>query len=131
MTPRRTSNVRQSQRMKLYERSQKECEAALPGCFRFANNAHHRKNASQGGSDELSNLLCLCGSGTVGCHGWITGNPGEAKRMGLSVWPSDDPSLTPVMYRGHWALLRSNGEVTLLKRGQVQYDLGHLSVQYH
>lgn len=56
-----------------------------------ANNAHHRINQSQGGPDTLSNLLLLCGSGTTGCHGWVTTHPEDARRQGLSVARSQVP----------------------------------------
>jgi hypothetical protein len=118
----------QAVRAKLNERADRLCEVRLPGCYINANNAHHRKNQSQGGLDVLSNLLLACGSGTTGCHGWITEHPGEAKRRGLSVWRSDDPALTPVMYRGAWARLDNTGLVHLLKRGEVRNELGHLSI---
>jgi hypothetical protein len=110
----------QAVRAKLNERADRLCEVRLPGCYINANNAHHRKNQSQGGLDVLSNLLLACGSGTTGCHGWITEHPGEAKRRGLSVWRSDDPALTPVMYRGAWARLDNTGLVHLLKRGRCE-----------
>lgn len=120
--------ISQRQRARLNERADRLCEVRLPGCFHHANNAHHRKNASQGGTDELSNLLLACGSGTTGCHGWITEHPGDAKRMGLSVWRSDDPALTPVRYRGLWARLDNVGHVIIIKSTEVRNELGHLSI---
>jgi hypothetical protein len=86
--------IRKAQRAKLYERAENMCEVKMRGCLIHANNAHHRKNASQGGSDELSNLLLACGSGVTGCHGWITEHPGEAKRNGWAMWRSDLPEFT-------------------------------------
>ncbi|WP_083213337.1 HNH endonuclease [Mycobacterium malmoense] len=77
----------------------------------FANNAHHRKNKSQGGQDDLSNLLLLCGSGTTGCHGWITEHPAEAYAKGWSVRSTDDPADVPVLYRGSWIRLDDLGNV--------------------
>lgn len=66
----------------LHERAHGCCEVCgEPG----ATNAHHRINQSQGGPDTLDNLLLVCGSGTTGCHGWITTNPQEAQQMGYSV----------------------------------------------
>lgn len=56
-----------------------------------ANNAHHRRNQSQGGRDTLSNLLLLCGSGTTGCHGFVTTEPQIAKRMGWTVRRISEP----------------------------------------
>lgn len=123
--------IRAKQRVALRERAQHMCEVRIPGiCQSHGTNAHHRKNASQGGTDELSNLLLCCGSGTTGCHGWITEHPGESKRRGWSVWRSNEPSLTPVVYRGAWARLDDTGHVHILKKGEVRNDLGHLSIAH-
>lgn len=66
----------------LHERAGGCCE----GCgVAGATNAHHRMNRSQGGADKLSNLLLLCGSGTMGCHGTVTMNPHWARVRGLTV----------------------------------------------
>jgi 5-methylcytosine-specific restriction endonuclease McrA len=79
-------------------------------CGTPANNAHHRKNRSQGGEDLLSNLLLLCGSGTTGCHGWVTEHPAAAYVHGWSVRSHDDPRKIPVACGGYFWLLRDNGE---------------------
>lgn len=74
--------VSKSTRARLHERAHSCCER----CGKAgATNAHHRINQSQGGPDTLSNLLLLCGSGTTGCHGWVTANPQEAQQLGMSV----------------------------------------------
>jgi hypothetical protein len=124
--------VRPEQRKGLQERSGGMCEiCGYPG-----NNAHHRKNAGQGGNDDLSNLLLLCGSGTTGCHGYVTAPvknyplwPANPKRNGWSVWRSDIPYDIPVWYRGHWARLDDGGHVHLLKEEQVRNVLGHLQIE--
>lgn len=121
--------VATKQRKLLQERAEHMCEVARPGCFRRADNAHHRKNASQGGTDDLSNLLLLCGSGTTGCHGWITEHPGEAKRNGWSTWRSDTPADVPLLYRGTWVRLDDHGYVHVIPEGEVRNDLGHLSIR--
>lgn len=122
--------IRASQRAKLYERAQRQCEIVIPGiCLRYANNAHHRKNQGQGGDDRLSNLLLACGSGTTGCHGWVTEHPGISKReKGWSIWRSDFALDVPVLYRGQWARLSDDGHVYLLHEGDVRIELGHLSI---
>ena len=66
----------------LKERANNCCEA----CGRHgANNAHHRRNQSQGGQDVLSNLMLLCGSGTTGCHGKVTRSPKWAEERGYTI----------------------------------------------
>jgi hypothetical protein len=125
MTPRKGA-VPARLKSSLVERASGACEVCGS---RSANNAHHRKNLSQGGTHELSNLLLLCGSGTTLCHGWITEHPGAAKReYGWSVWRSDEPADVPVLYRGQWVKLDNDGNVHVLKKGSVRNVLGHLSI---
>lgn len=93
----------------LREREDRWC--ARCGLVR-ATNAHHRKNRSQGGQDVLSNLLLLCGSGTTGCHGYITEHPAEAYENGWSVRSHQDPADQEVLYRGTWVLLDDLGNLT-------------------
>jgi hypothetical protein len=126
--------IPQRVRAKLYERAASMCEICG---VRPATNAHHRKNRSQGGKDALSNLLLLCGSGTIKCHGYVTAPvknyhlwPAVPKRMGWCCWRSDEPSDVPVYYRGQWVRLDDAGHVHVLKRGEVRNDLGHLSIAH-
>ncbi len=68
-------------------------------CGLPANNAHHRRNQSQGGLDVLSNLMLLCGSGTTGCHGTVTMNPNWAEAHGYTIKGTQvSPSLVPVQF---------------------------------
>ncbi|MDZ7886575.1 MAG: HNH endonuclease [Mycobacterium sp.] len=69
-------------RAQLHERAHGCCE--ICGVW-GANNAHHRRNQSQGGGHTLSNLMLLCGSGTTGCHGWVTEHPHESITQGWTV----------------------------------------------
>lgn len=86
------------------------CEVQIPGtCFGRGGNYHHRINRSQGGVYTPSSALWLCGSGTTGCHGWITDNPEVAVEKGWSVKSTGDPLETPVLYRGKWVLLDDAG----------------------
>jgi hypothetical protein len=80
-------------------------------CGMRANNAHHRKNRSQGGKDVLSNLLLLCGSGTIGCHGWITEHPALGYTNGWSVMSTGRPEDIPVLYRDRWVFLDDAGNL--------------------
>jgi len=68
-------------------------------CGLPANNAHHRRNQSQGGEDVLSNLMLVCGSGTTGCHGTITRNPNWAEDRGYTIKGSQAvPAHVPVQF---------------------------------
>ena len=54
-------------------------------CGSRATNWHHRLNRSKGGPDDAFNLAPLCGSGTTGCHGWVTEHPREAEKVGMYI----------------------------------------------
>ena len=83
-------------RAQLHERAHGCCERC--GAY-GANNAHHRRNRSQGRSDALSNLGLLCGSGTTGCHGWVTEHPELAAVEGWTIPRGDrrQPADVPVL----------------------------------
>lgn len=51
------------------------CEAQ---CGRRSEHIHHRRRRSQGGDDNLVNLLDLC----LQCHGWIHANPAKSYELG-------------------------------------------------
>lgn len=107
-------NVTSATRAALHERAMGCCER----CGKFgATNAHHRVNRSQGGSGELSNLLLLCGSGTTGCHGWVTEHPEDARRWGLSVARGEDPKSVPV--RRYDRIRGVQGRVYLTDDGEL------------
>lgn len=74
-------------------------------------NHHHRVNKSRGGRDDLCNLMWLCGSGTTGCHGWVTENPERSQQRGWSVSGYRDPATVPVKRRGEWVMLFSDGDL--------------------
>jgi hypothetical protein len=79
---------------------------------------HHRKGRGMGGTREHMTFphgLVLCGTGTTGCHGWVTENPEEAFKYGLCV-PKNatTPEFAPVNVRvrdkaGRWFLLTQDG----------------------
>jgi hypothetical protein len=108
-------SVGERTRSRLYERAHGCCES----CGQYgATNAHHRQNRSQGGPDTLSNLLLLCGSGTTGCHGYITQSPEMAQVRGYTVRSGENPADVPVQRwdreRGYaaWVLLDNDGGLT-------------------
>ncbi|SDG22980.1 hypothetical protein [Microbacterium sp. 77mftsu3.1] len=45
---------------------------------------HHRKGR-RAGDTSYPNALILCGTGTTGCHGWVTEHPEEAFELGLAI----------------------------------------------
>lgn len=58
-------------------------------------NHDHRKNRSQGGDWSPANGQSLCGSGTTGCHGWVTSHPKKACDAGYAVPGWADPKEYP------------------------------------
>lgn len=96
-------------RAALHERAGSRCEI----CSKPANNAHHRRNQSQGGPDVLSNLMLLCGSGTTGCHGRVTMHPKWAADNGYTIRGRvASPESVPVWIRGERCQLADDGTVT-------------------
>lgn len=61
-----------------------------------AQEAHHRKNRSQGGTWAVENLLHLCGAH----HLHATTHPAAARQQGWAVRSTDDPAAVPVWLAG-------------------------------
>lgn len=62
------------------ERSKGVCEAAVsPNCSARGTHVHHRRMRSQGGRNDLDNLLDVC----LWCHSWIHANPAKSYEFGL------------------------------------------------
>ena len=67
-------------RLKVIERSQGRCEAALEAiCNGRGNQAHHIRRRSQGGDHSPANLVWICEP----CHTWAHAHPAEAVDLGL------------------------------------------------
>lgn len=80
---------------------------------------HHRIPRSHPfpGLHQPSNLICLCGSGTTGCHGWVHAHPRNAYQYGWLVHMEADPALTPLWSARHgWILLDDHGHIHLVDR---------------
>jgi hypothetical protein len=87
------------------ERSGGICE--ICGALR-ASEQHHRRNRSQGGQWQPSNILDLCSAD----HKFITEHPAMAVRNGWSIQGTVAvPSNSPVRYRGEVVLLDDFGDV--------------------
>lgn len=54
-------------------------------CGGRASNWHEKVSRGRGGPRDRFNAVPLCGSGTTGCHGWVTENPAAAEAIGLYV----------------------------------------------
>jgi len=74
---------------------------------------HHRKMRSHASPEEkhtAANLICVCGSGTTGCHGEIHSHPAWAYDMGYLVRMGGHPTEVPVKtFREGWIRLNNDG----------------------
>ena len=85
-------------------------------------NTQHRVARGMGGTsrvqvNDLSNLVTVCGSGTTGCHGWMTAHPADAYATGWAVRRNgnDLPSKVPLTdLDGHQFFLTEDGAVVHL-----------------
>lgn len=97
-------------RKKLYERCKGMCEfcgGALPDNWA----AHHRKLRSQGGKDDLDNVVALHHE----CHNLATNsvhlNPEQSYKDGFMVHSWDLPDKTPLnLIHCMWVLLTAEGD---------------------
>jgi len=55
-------------------------------CGAPAESMHHRKNRSQGGKWEPSNIVQLCGDGSRKCHGMLTNTNGRRLEFEDKGW---------------------------------------------
>lgn len=68
-------------------------------------------------TNTAANLVCLCGSGTTGCHGWVEHNKAEARELGLLVRQGHDPRERPVRVLGRgWVRLTEDGRYLNVRR---------------
>jgi len=98
-------------RQAVAERSGGRCEL---GCGRPMESWGHRQRRSQGGLWAPWNGLALCGDGTRGCHGRLTGDPALAAGGGWEVPSHADPAVVPVWLAttegaGWWLLGEMDG----------------------
>lgn len=79
----------------LYERSSGHCEVAgEPLSHSFA--VHHRKRRSQGGTDEVTNLMIVCHFHHNGGTHSIHAQPAMSYLRGWLVHEADDPAAVPM-----------------------------------
>lgn len=79
----------------LYERSSGHCEVAgEPLTHSFA--VHHRKRRSQGGTNDLTNLMIVCHFHHNGGTQSIHAQPALSYRRGWLVHEADEPALVPM-----------------------------------
>lgn len=110
------------------DRSGGVCEIFIPGvCRGRQENISHRKAVGQGGRWSTANCMGACGSGTTGCHGWVEGNPAEARKLGLRLLSGQHPPDVPVLMRTAewplgWYTLDDYGTLTFAATGSPSED---------
>lgn len=87
---------------------------------------HHRRNKGMGGSallERASVLILVCGTGTTGCHGWVTTSPNHAEEIGWLIGKLNDdldPATVPILIKPdldrepRWVLLDDAGNRLLV-----------------
>jgi hypothetical protein len=106
------SRGRNSLEAKCREIVAKRSDGLCERCGCEAHSFHHRVKRGQGGPWSPENVVHLCGHGTVGCHGWVEGNPNLAEAEGFHVRPWNDPSrVALVTPQGYMVLFDSLGNI--------------------
>lgn len=90
----------------------------------------HRYARGAGGTSQtwvggVANGIVLCGTGSMGCHGWVEAHPEASLPLGWRIETGEAPELVPVLYAhlGHVLLLDEYAGVTRLAevpRGQFE-----------
>lgn len=117
--PPRNGHVPAEVRQAVLDRSNFECEAAMPGiCTGRAEDLHHRqrRNASKNPHSVL-NCIYICRA----CHHHITfTSPAEGKTRGLIISAfASDIAERPFYARGAWWLLSEDGSKQIVSRAPL------------
>jgi hypothetical protein len=99
-----SSGIRPKQREAVLRRDEGKCVACGAWLANVPASVHHRLPRGRGGTDRLSNLLSLCGSGVTLCHGVIESDRAQAYDDGFLLHTGtegDDPEAVWVLtYQG-------------------------------
>lgn len=102
------SNPKKATRSAVQSRAAMSCERCAQNLTWIRGEIHHLKNRSQGGGNELTNLVLLC----IECHGWVTQHPHAAHEEGYTLWHGEAPGSRPILSQLH-------GPVWLLADGRT------------
>lgn len=77
-------------RERVHSRDGRFCARCDRSIVDYPASIHHRFPRRMGGtknplSNDLRNLVTLCGSGTTGCHGWVESHRAEAVSQGWLI----------------------------------------------
>jgi hypothetical protein len=113
--PKATKAVQEAARRIVRIRDGHQCQMCGRSIVDYPSSIHHRINKGSGGSAKLerpSLLIRMCGTGTTGCHGWVTNEPRQAGIWGWLL-PKNNPDIDPTQeriltFRG-WEMLDDDG----------------------
>lgn len=83
-------------------------------CGAPGTNRHEKLPRGRGGPRDEFNTVILCGSGTTGCHGFVTEHPEWARKHGwtISGQLGRDGYVGPdESYRAHYGTSKDYGDV--------------------
>lgn len=114
--PKAKRSVEEAARRLVRARDGHRCQMCGRSIVDYPSNIHHRINRGHGGSallERASLLIRICGSGTTGCHGWVTEHATKAGELGW-VLPKNNPDIDPTQERiltheWGWVLLDDEG----------------------
>ena len=115
MSPKASRRDIEAARTLVRERDAGRCQMCGKWVEGQVKSVHHRLNRGRGGSallERASILITLCGTGTLGDHGWVTNNPEEAGKTGWLLPrnnPDIDPTQEPILTYQGWRLLADDG----------------------
>lgn len=106
-------------RTKVFMRAKGLCEiCSKPLNQSWGVSIHHRRPRGMGGTkrtntNNLSNLVALCGTGTTGCHGWIESHREDAYERGYIIKSSVEDLESVIFEHGTFGkcLLKDDGSV--------------------
>jgi 5-methylcytosine-specific restriction endonuclease McrA len=98
----------------VYERDNWQCAACGISVASGWKSVQHRVARGVSGSNELQNLVLLCGSATTGCHLKCEQRDAEMHRRGFWLPSWENPAVVPVIrYDGLSVMLAADGSYSL------------------
>jgi 5-methylcytosine-specific restriction endonuclease McrA len=100
-------------RAAVYARDEGRCQACGIFVMREWKSIQHRKARGTGGTNNMSNLVLMCGSATTGCHRLAENRDSVMLRRGFWVPSWLEPAAVPVeRWDGTLILLNDDGTVS-------------------
>lgn len=113
--PKATRAVENAARKLVRQRDGHQCLMCGVSIVDIPSSIHHRINRGAGGSAKLeraSLLVRMCGTGTTGCHGYVTEHPKAAADTGWLLPKNNqdiDPITEPILTYLGWFTLDDAG----------------------